>query len=77
MAIYLLKDLAYLSGQSVHTLKFYLKVGVITETGRTPKTNFRYFDDMTLQALSKIRVLRRKHIPLNKIKGMLKSEARQ
>ena len=59
--IYLLKDLARLSGQSVYTIKFYLKLGLIQEAGRSPQTRFRYFDDATVARLSKIRAWRKQH----------------
>ena len=75
MAIYLLKDLSHLSGQSVYTLKFYLKLGLINELGRTPRTNFRYFDDNALHKLSKIRALRKKHVPLKQIKVIIDAES--
>lgn len=57
--IYLLKDLARLSGYSIHTIKYYLKLGLIKEFGRSPETRFRYFDDSTLENLRKIRTLRK------------------
>ena len=57
-AIYLLKDLSRLSGHSTHTLKFYLRLGLLKEVGRSPETNFRYFNDETLKKLQKIRELK-------------------
>jgi len=72
--IYLLKDIARLSGLSIHTVKYYLKLKLIKEVGRSPETNFRYFDDSTVEALNKIRALRKKGISLSKIKVLLKSE---
>jgi DNA-binding transcriptional MerR regulator len=57
--IYLIKDLAQLSGYSVYTLKFYLKLGLIQEVDRSPETRYRYFDDTTLERLKKIRALRK------------------
>lgn len=69
--IYLLKDLARLSGQSIHTLKFYLKRGLIQEAGRSPATRFRYFDDATLSALSTIRALRKQRKSLADIHSLL------
>ena len=50
--IYLIKDLARISGHSTHTLKYYLRLGLIAEIGRSPETNFRYFDDATLDKLT-------------------------
>ena len=69
--IYLLKDVATISGQSVHTLKYYLKLGLIKEIGRSPGTNFRFFDDSTVGMLSKIREMRLKKISLKEIRNLL------
>ncbi len=56
--VYLLKDLSRLSGHSTHTLKFYLRLGLLKETGRSPETNFRYFNNETLQKIKRIRELK-------------------
>ena len=69
--LYLMKDLSRLSGQSIHTLKFYLKLGLIKESGRSPETNFRYFDDETLAQLAKIRTLQKEKKSLAEIKELL------
>jgi len=69
--IYLLKDLARLSGYSIHTLKFYLKVGLIKEIGRSPETNFRYFDDSTVDKLKEIRNLRKDGCSIKDIRDEL------
>ena len=69
--LYLLKDLSRLSGHSVHTLKFYLKRGLIKEAGRSPETRFRYFDDTTLSRLSTIRAFRKQQKSLADIAELL------
>jgi DNA-binding transcriptional MerR regulator len=69
--VYLIKDLARLSGHSVYTLKFYLKLGLISESGRSPETRFRYFDDATLARLSKVREWRRQKRSLAQITRLL------
>ena len=69
--VYLIKDLSRLSGHSVHTLKFYLKLGLIQETGRSPETRFRYFDDTTLNRLSQIRAWRKQQRSLADISRLL------
>ena len=69
--IYLIKDLSRFSGHSIHTIKFYLKRGLISETGRSPQTSFRYFDDTTLSRLSQIRTLRKQHKSLEEIQHLL------
>lgn len=70
--IYLLKDVAQLSGYSVHTLKYYLQLGLFREMGRSPTTNFRFFDDLALEKVKKIRELRLKNVSLIEIKQILK-----
>ncbi len=73
--IYLLKDLSRRSGYSTHTLKYYLRLGLFEEIGRSPETNFRYFDDSTLKRLAKIKNLRARDFSLNEIlKGFGKSQ---
>ena len=69
--VYLIKDLARLSGHSIYTLKFYLKRGLIQEAGRSQETRFRYFDDATLQTLSTIRTLRKQRKSLADISRLL------
>lgn len=69
--VYLIKDLAQLSGFSVHTVKFYLKIGLIKEVSRSPETRFRYFDDSTVERLKKIRILRREKKSIREIEEVL------
>jgi len=69
--IYLLKDLAKKSGHSTHTLKFYLRLGLLKEIGRSPETNFRYFDDSTYERLIKIRSLQKQKLSLREIQEKL------
>jgi len=72
--IYLIKDLAQLTGYSIYTVKYYLKLGLIKEIGRSFGTNFRYFDDTTIAKLKHIRQLRRAKKSLKEIKEMLNKE---
>lgn len=69
--LYLVKDLGRLTGLSVDTLKYYLKIGLISEVGRSPETNFRYFDDSTVEKLNQIIGLRKQKYPILKIKEVL------
>jgi DNA-binding transcriptional MerR regulator len=70
--IYLIKDLSRLSGLSVYTVKYYLKLGLIKEVGRSPETNFRYFDDSTLSDLRKVIGYRKDDISISKIQDLMK-----
>ena len=65
--IYLLKDLAKISGHSTHTLKYYLRLGLLKEIGRSPATNFRYFDDTSCERLQRIRRLQKEKYSLKEI----------
>ena len=69
--IYLIKDLSRLSGHSVYTIKFYLKLGLIKEAGRSPQTRFRYFDDSTVAQLSQIRTWRKERKSLAEISTII------
>jgi len=69
--IYLIKDLARFTGYSIHTLKYYLNIGLIREVSRSPETRFRYFDDTTIERLKRIRVLRKEGKSIKKIKDEL------
>ena len=70
--IYLLKDLARLTGYSKHTIKYYLKIGLIKEFGRSPQTNFRYFTDRTIERLKYIRQLRKERKSIAEIKVIIR-----
>lgn len=69
--LYLVKDLARLTGLSIETIKFYLKIRLISEVGRSPETNFRYFDETTVDQLKKIIELRRGKLSIKEIKELL------
>jgi len=66
-SIYLIKDLAKVSGRSTYTLKFYLRLGILKEIGRSPETNFRYFDDSSYKRLKEIRELQGRKMSLKEI----------
>jgi DNA-binding transcriptional MerR regulator len=68
---YLIKDLARLSGYSIHTIKYYLKIGLLTEINRSPETRYRYFDDSTVALLKKIHSLRKLNRSIKEIKHEL------
>ncbi len=69
--ILLIKDLARSSGYSVYTLKYYLKLGLIKEIGRSPNTRYRYFNRCTLDKLKKIRSFKEKNLSLKEITGKM------
>jgi len=66
-----MKDLSRISGHSTHTIKYYMRIGLLKEFGRSPETNFRYFDDLSLDSLKKIRALQTQGHSLKEIKNIL------
>ena len=72
--IYLIKDLAKLSGYSTHTLKFYLRMGLLKEIGRSPATRFRYFNDESFERLKQIRELQKQNHTLKEILHILEEQ---
>lgn len=73
-SIYLIKDLAKVSGCSTHKLKFYLRLGILKEIGRSPETNFRYFDDSSYERLKTIRHLQKRKLSLKEIYAQLEGK---
>jgi DNA-binding transcriptional MerR regulator len=72
MKFYLIKDLARLTGHSIHTVKYYLRIGLIKETGRSPETNYRYFDNSVVERLARIRQFRKEGKGISEIRELLK-----
>jgi len=73
--IYLVKDLSCITSISVYTIKYYLKLGLIKEVGRTSQLNYRYFNDYTVKQLAKIRRLRKEGISIREIQSRIKEGA--
>ena len=65
--IYLIGDLARLSELSIDTLNYYLRIGLIEEVSRSERSNYRYFNDQTLQQLERIKKLRLERVPIKEI----------
>ena len=72
--IYLIKDLSRITGLSIYTIKYYLKLGLIREIGRSPETSFRYFDSSTVEDLRRIISYKKENISLNKISDLIKEK---
>ena len=69
--LYLIKDISRITGLSIHTIKFYLKLGLVEEVGRSPETGYRYFDDSTVEELQNIRRMRKEGLSISDIKKKL------
>ena len=73
--IYMISDLASTTGLSRHTLNFYLKLGLIEESGRT-ESNYRFFNQDVVDRLNRIITLRSKGHTLQQIKTLLEDGRR-
>lgn len=73
--IYLLKDLSRITGYSTYTLKYYLQLGLFSEAGRSQETNFRYFNEATVEKLKHIRDLRAQRMSLKDIAVKINNQA--
>ena len=73
-SIYMIGDLARITGLSIDTINFYLRIGLIDEVSRSPRNNYRYFNDESVDRLRKIISLRLKKLPIREIKRMLADE---
>ena len=69
--IYMTSDLVSVTGLGRHTVYYYLKLGLIKETGRTWRGNYRYFNQSVIERLQKIIALRAEGLSLNAIKQRL------
>ena len=68
--IYMISDVASVTGLSRHTLNFYLKIGLIEESGRTV-SNYRFFGQSVVDRLKEIILLREEGHTLTEIKALL------
>jgi DNA-binding transcriptional MerR regulator len=73
--IYMTSDLVSVTGLGRHTVYYYLKLGLIKETGRTWRGNYRYFDQAVVERLQQIIALRAEGLSLDAIKQRLEETA--
>lgn len=65
--IYLIGDLARITGLSIDTLNYYLRIGLLDEVGRSLRNTYRYFDDSSVELLEKIKQLRLQRVSIKEI----------
>lgn len=65
--ILLIGDLASRTGLSIHTINYYLKLGLIAEASRAERSGFRLFGEDALRDLDRIIELRRSDTPIRDI----------
>ena len=65
--VLLIGDLASRTGLSIHTINYYIKLGLIEPKGRAERSGFRIFTQETLNALQRIIALRNREVPIREI----------
>ncbi len=74
MAIHMIGDLAKVTGLSIHTLNYYLNIGLIEPASQSDRNSYRFFDDSTVERLQQIIELRKQKMSIKKIKRHLAGE---
>jgi len=65
--VLLIGDLASRTGLSIHTINYYIKLGLIIEASRAERSGFRLFSEVELHSLERVIELRRQNIPIREI----------
>lgn len=65
--VYLIGDLAALTGLSPHTINFYIKLGLVTDIRRSPRSRYRLFGERALEELRRVIQLRQEKRSLKDI----------
>jgi len=65
--VLLIGDLASRTGLSIHTINYYIRLGLVAETSRAERSGFRLFDTDALNDLFRIIELRRQDTPIREI----------
>ncbi len=65
--VFLIGDLASRTGLSIHTLNYYIRLGLIKEAARATRSGYRLFDEETIKTLKRIIDLRRRQVPIKEI----------
>lgn len=64
-------EMSKLHNVSIHTLRYYDKIGLLLPSEVNPDSKYRYYDENDCCKLSKIKVLKTLGLPINKIKILL------
>jgi len=65
--VYLIGDLASRTGLSIHTINYYIQIGLIVAASRAERSGFRLFNSDTLRDLEHIIELRHSEVPIREI----------
>ena len=65
--VFLIGDLASQTGLSIHTLNYYIRLGLIEKVARSDRSGYRLFNEETIKTLKKIIKLRQRQTPIREI----------
>ncbi len=65
--VFLIGDLASQTGLSIHTLNYYIRLGLIEEVTRSDRSGYRLFNAETVKTLKKVIRLRQRQTPIREI----------
>lgn len=65
--VFLIGDLASQTGLSIHTLNYYIRLGLIEEVTRSDRSGYRLFNEETIKTLKNIIRLRQRQTPIREI----------
>ena len=65
--VYMIGDLASKTGLSIHTINYYLNLGLIEAAARADRSGYRLFDSETLKTLKQVIKLRSQKVPIREI----------
>lgn len=66
-------EMSKLHNVSIHTLRYYDKIGLLIPSEVDVSSNYRYYDEYDCHILSKIKALKTIGLPINKIRVLLNS----
>ena len=65
--VLLIGDLASMTGLSIHTINYYIRLGLIKAVTRSERSGYRLFSRETVEQLASIMALRRKKVPIREL----------
>ncbi|NQU06859.1 MAG: MerR family transcriptional regulator [Calditrichaeota bacterium] len=65
--VYMIGDLASMTGLSIHTINYYINLGLVEAAARANRSGYRLFDNETLNTLKHVIELRCQKIPIREI----------
>ena len=65
--VMLISDLASRTGLSIHTINYYIQLGLVLESARAERSGYRLFNLDTVRILEEIIQLRRRNVTIKEL----------